>query len=48
MVALLLLALAVSCVVFWAVVWRILVVVILFLAAWEVFLIIQDLHHAIR
>jgi hypothetical protein len=48
MIPLLLLALAVACVAFWKVVWRILVIVVLFLFAWEIFLIIQDLHHVIR
>ena len=44
----LLIALAVACVAFWRVVWRILMIVVLFLFAWEIVLIIQDMHHLVR
>jgi len=44
----LLIALAVICVAFWKVVWRILMIVVVFLFAWEIVLIIQGLHHVVR
>ncbi len=38
-------ALAVACVVFWRVAWKILVIVALFLLVSGVVMFIQDLHH---
>jgi hypothetical protein len=41
----LLIALAIACVAFWRVAWRLLVIVALFMFVYGIIQVIQDLHH---